>query len=422
MTRPTRSLVVLAKQPLPGRSKTRLQADFTPSEAAQLAAAALEDTLAVVRRSCVQRRILAFDGDARGYDRGGLEVLQQPAGSMTDRLTAAMAATCESGPTLLIGMDTPQVTPSLLEGDFTGADALLGLSEDGGFWAIGLRDVDPRPVFAGIPMSSAATGAAQLARLLDLGLRVRLLPPLRDVDLPADAEAVAYAHPHLGFSAKYRELTSARARQPTDRLFDRAFSGSLVTCAAGAGGTTVLSMDVDRWSAAADAADEMVVARCEPPVLDLGCGPGRMLVALQRAGRTALGIDSSAAAVRTSTLRGGQALRRRIEEPIPAEGHWGTALLVDGNVGIGGDVSAVLRRCRELVRPGGLVICEADGLPDRHDRDHVVLSGGGLRSVPLPWARIGASALAHVAASLGLFVCEEWSAGDRVFLALRRAV
>jgi glycosyltransferase A (GT-A) superfamily protein (DUF2064 family) len=421
MTLPTRSLVVFAKQPLPGTSKTRLQADFTPAEAAQLAAAALDDTLAVVCRSRVERRILALDGDPSAYRGGGLEVLRQPTGSMTDRLEGAMAAVSDSGPALLIGMDTPQVTPSLLEADFAGVDALLGLSDDGGFWAVGLSEVDPGPVFAGIPMSTAATGAAQLARLLDLGLRVRLLPPLRDVDLPGDAEAVAYDYPHLGFSAKYRQLTSARARQPTDRLFDRAFSGSPVTCAAGVGGATLLTMDVDRWSAVADVADEMVVARCEPPVLDLGCGPGRMLVALQRSGRTALGIDSSAAAVRASTLRGGLAIRRRIEEPIPAEGRWGTALLVDGNVGIGGDVTAVLRRCRELVRPGGLVICEADAQHDRDDRDQLVLSGGGVRSLPLPWARIGSSALARVAATLGLFVCEEWSVEDRVFLALRRA-
>ena len=423
MTRSTRSLVVLAKQPLPGRSKTRLQAGFTAVEAAQLAAAALDDTLAVVRRARVGRRILAFDGDATGLDRSDFDVVPQPPGSMTDRLTAAMAAARDTGPTLLVGMDTPQVTPSLLEADFTGVDALLGLSDDGGYWAIGLCAVDPGPVFADIPMSTSATGAAQLARLLDLGLRVGLLPPLRDVDLPDDAEAVAYAHPHLGFSATYRKLTSARARQPSDRLFDRAFSGSPVTCSAvGTGVDPLLTMDVDRWSAAADEADEMVVARCEPPVLDLGCGPGRMLVALQRSGRTALGVDSSAAAVRASTRRGGQAIRRRIEEPIPAEGRWGTALLVDGNVGIGGDVIAVLRRCIELVRPGGLVICETDPQADRDDRDQLVLSGDGVRSVPLPWARIGAAALGAIAASLGLFVSEQWSVEDRVFLALRRAV
>ena len=422
MTLVTRSLVVLAKQPLPGRSKTRLQAGFTAFEAAQLAAAALDDTLAAVRRARVERRILAFDGDATGYCHS-FDVVPQPTGLMTERLAAAMKATRESGPTLLVGMDTPQVTPSLLEADFSGVDALLGLSDDGGYWAIGLCDVDPDPVFEGVPMSTSATGAAQLARLLDLGLRVRLLPPLRDVDLPDDAEAVAYAYPHLGFSAKYRDLTSARARQSTDRLFDRAFSGSTVTCtAAETSSISLLTMDVDRWSAAADQADEMVVARCEPPVLDLGCGPGRMLVALQLSGRTALGIDSSAAAVRASTLRGGQAIRRRIEEPMPAEGRWGTALLVDGNVGIGGDVTAVLRRCRELVRPGGLVICETDPHRDRDDRDQVVLTGDGVSSVPLPWARIGASALAVIAASLDLFVCEEWAVEDRVFLALRRAI
>ena len=92
MTLVTRSLVVLAKQPLPGRAKTRLQAGFSAVEAAQLAAAALDDTLAAVRRARVERRILAFDGDAMGYDRG-FDVVPQPTGSMTDRLAAAMTAT-----------------------------------------------------------------------------------------------------------------------------------------------------------------------------------------------------------------------------------------------------------------------------------------------------------------------------------------
>ena len=95
-------------------------------------------------------------------------------------------------------MDTPQVTAALLDTDWEGADAVLGLSEDGGFWAIGLRSADPRSIFAGIPMSTDRTGAAQLARLAALGLSVRLLPPLRDVDLPADAEAVAASYPWLG--------------------------------------------------------------------------------------------------------------------------------------------------------------------------------------------------------------------------------
>ena len=207
-------VVVLAKQPRPGLSKTRLQARFSPAEAADLAAACLQDTLAAVRSCGVPGRVLAWEGDPRGYD-AGFEVVPQPPGSLNDRLTAAFRGAEAARPpgagggVLLIGMDTPQVTPALLEGDWEGADALLGLSEDGGFWVVGLRQLDPAPVFADIPMSTDRTGAAQLARLRALGLSVRLLPPLRDVDTPADAAAVASRHPELRFSARYRALLTS---------------------------------------------------------------------------------------------------------------------------------------------------------------------------------------------------------------------
>lgn len=209
-------VVVLAKQPRAGRSKTRLQSVFTPAQAAELAAASLDDTLAAVRSCGVGRRLLAWEGSSAGFD-VGFEVVAQPAGSLNDRLVAAFRAADppsadEAGAVLLIGMDTPQVTPALLEVDWAGADALLGLSEDGGFWVIGLRGVDPEAVFAGIPMSTDRTGAEQLARLRALGLSVRLLPSLRDVDTPADAAAVAARHPELGFSARYRTLLATVER------------------------------------------------------------------------------------------------------------------------------------------------------------------------------------------------------------------
>ena len=209
-------VVVLAKQPRAGRSKTRLQSLFAPAQAAELAAACLGDTLAAVRGCRVRRRVLAWEGDPAALDEG-FEVVTQPPGSLNDRLVAAFRAAQppvadEGGGVLLIGMDTPQVTPALLEVDWQGADALLGLSEDGGFWVIGLRDADPLAVFAGIPMSTGRTGAEQLARLLELGLSVRLLPSLRDVDTPEDAAAVAARHPELGFSARYRRLLDAVQR------------------------------------------------------------------------------------------------------------------------------------------------------------------------------------------------------------------
>lgn len=120
----------------------------------------------------------------------------------------------------------------------------------------------------------------------------------------------------------------------------------------------LLPLDVERWCAVADAADLSALSRCEGPVLDIGCGPGRLVAALAARGHRALGIDVSEAAV-TRTLRlGGSALHRSVFEPLPGEGRWGTVLLVDGNVGIGGDPRRLLHRTTELLAPGGLLVAE----------------------------------------------------------------
>lgn len=416
-----RTVIVIAKEPRPGHAKTRLQSAFSASDTADLAACCIQDTLEAVRASVIERQVIAWDGEHGGWT-DGFEVTPQPGGSLNDRLASAFRATLAHGvPTLLIGMDTPQVTTSQLEADWHGSDAVLGLSEDGGFWAIGLRGGDPALVFAGVEMSTTRTGSAQLARMLDLGLSVRLLPPLRDVDEPADAEAIAYAFPHLAFSRRHRALVAARLEQPVDRLFDSGFTGG------GLRSRTVsdedpVGIDVHRWAAEADVVDLMVISRCEPPVIDLGCGPGRMVAALGQRGRAALGVDSSAAAVATTIGRGGAAVRHGVFDPLPAEGRWGTALLVDSNIGIGGDVRALLRRCRDLVVPGGLVLCEVSPLSYVHETHDLVLTSGDRESEPLRWASIGSHALREVAAELDLWVAEEWSAEGRVFVALRRAL
>jgi glycosyltransferase A (GT-A) superfamily protein (DUF2064 family) len=418
------TVIVLAKEPVPGRVKTRLQSEFSAIEAAQLAAAAIEDTVAAVRASSATRRILAWDGKPARWQRD-FQVVGQPPGTLNVRLAAAFAAAVAEPtdePALLIGMDTPQVTAQLLDSDWEGADAVLGLSEDGGFWAIGLRHGYPAGLFEGIPMSTSRTGSAQLARLFDLGMTVKLLTPLRDVDQPTDAEEVARQVPGLVFSRRYRELTSQRACQPCDRLFDAAYAGMTTISNATEtlmGEETTLPLDIPRWSGPADAVDLVIVARCEPPVIDLGCGPGRMVQALSESGRPALGVDMSSVAVEMSMTRGGLALRRRIEEPLPAEGRWGTALLMDTNIGLGGDVAALLARCVGLVIPGGLIICEVDRVPERHEVHSVVLQIRDVVSAPLPWSRIGAAALMQVATSLDLLLVEEWSSGDRAFVALR---
>jgi hypothetical protein len=354
----------------------------------------------------------------------GFEVVDQPPGSLNVRLTAAFAAAI-SEPTdesaLLIGMDTPQVTAQLLDSDWEGADAVLGLSDDGGFWAIGLRFGHPAALFDGIPMSTSRTGSAQLARLFDAGLSVKLLPPLRDVDRPVDAEVVATQFPGLVFSRRYLQLTSSRPTQTSDRLFDAAYAGMITISDAAHADIDdhPLPLEVSRWAGAADEIDMLVVARCEPPVIDLGCGPGRMVQALSESGRAALGVDMSSVAVDMSMARGGPALQRRIDEPLPAEGRWGTALLMDTNVGMGGNVAALLARCMRLVIPGGLIICEVDGVPERHEVHSIVLRTKHTTSPPLSWSRIGTSALIEVAKSLDLLLMEEWTSGGRAFVALR---
>ncbi|MFR9793230.1 DUF2064 domain-containing protein [Streptomyces sp. MB22_4] len=199
------TLLVIAKEPRPGRVKTRLTPPFTPVEAAGLAEAALADTLHTVAAAPASRRLLVLDGAPGGWLPPGFEVLPQCGGGLDERLADAFAH-CD-GPALLIGMDTPQVTPDLLTVDFADCDAYLGPAEDGGFWALGLAAPDPA-LLRGVPMSTPVTGAVQRARLTDAGLRVRELPRLRDVDVADDARAVAALSPHGRFAARLARYAS----------------------------------------------------------------------------------------------------------------------------------------------------------------------------------------------------------------------
>ena len=203
MTSTPVTLLVIAKEPRPGRVKTRLTPPFTPEEAAGLAEAALADTLDVVARTPARRRVLVLDGTPGRWLPEGVEVVPQCAGGLDERLAAAFAG-CD-GPALLIGMDTPQVTPELLTVDFGDCDAYFGPAEDGGFWALGLAEPDPALV-RGVPMSTPDTGAAQRRRLAHL--RVRELPRLRDVDTAYDATLVAGEAPGGRFAARLARLTA----------------------------------------------------------------------------------------------------------------------------------------------------------------------------------------------------------------------
>ncbi|MFJ1911235.1 DUF2064 domain-containing protein [Streptomyces sp. NPDC088147] len=208
------TLLVLAKAPVAGRVKTRLTPPFRPEEAALLAEAALCDTLAAVLAAPVRRRLLVLDGVPGGWLPAGIEVIPQSGGGLDERLAAAFGL-C-TGPALLVGMDTPQLTPQLLApalaaDAWQGCDAWFGPALDGGFWALGLAAPDPA-LLLGVPMSVPETGAVQRARLQDAGLSVRDLPPLRDVDTARDATLVAAEAPDSRFAAALGRLAGAGAR------------------------------------------------------------------------------------------------------------------------------------------------------------------------------------------------------------------
>ena len=204
----TTTLLVIAKEPRPGRVKTRLTPPFSPAEAAALAEAALADTLSAVAAAPARRRVLVLDGAPGPWLPPGFDVVPQGAGGLDARLADAFAG-C-AGPALLIGMDTPQVTPDLLDVDFRDCDAYFGPAEDGGFWALGLARPEPA-LLRGVPMSTPRTGAVQRERLRAAGLRVRDLPTLRDVDTAADAAEVAALAPDSRFAACLARCTP-RAR------------------------------------------------------------------------------------------------------------------------------------------------------------------------------------------------------------------
>lgn len=211
-TRLVAQIVVIAKAPVPGRAKTRLSPPFSMRQAATLAEAALTDTLTAAARVPVLNHLIALDGTPGPWLPPAFEVISQRGRGLDERIAAALddAYARLPVPVVLIGMDTPQVTTDLLESAvrplaWGTADATFGPSRDGGFWLLGLRRPDP-DLITGVPMSTAETGTAQLARLIGAGLRVHQTRRCRDVDNAADAAAVAALIPRSRFAAALRAM------------------------------------------------------------------------------------------------------------------------------------------------------------------------------------------------------------------------
>lgn len=185
---------------------------------------------------------------------------------------------------------------------------------------------------------------------------------------------------------------------------------------------SVVEMDVAGWMAPATDIDIAVLVGLGGPLLDVGCGPGRMVRAAEERGVPALGIDVSAEAAALAAAGGTPVLRRSVFDHLPLEGAWGAVLLLDGNIGIGGDPDALLARCGELVSPTGCIVVEVDSDPDLFERaDYRVVAPDGRRSATFPWARVGAAALARRAGLRGLVVVDAWGTASRRFVTLRRA-
>ncbi|CAN5703142.1 DUF2064 domain-containing protein [soil metagenome] len=205
-------LLIVAKQPVPGRAKTRLIPAYGPAGAAALAAAALADTFAAARDSRADRVVVSFDGDPTGLVPTDFEVVPQPPGDLAQRLAGAWAD-AGPGPGVQIGMDTPHLSGADLDDAFDaldrpGIDAVLGPATDGGWWAIGFRQV-PDGVFAGIATSRSDTGARQLARLRSLGLATTVLRTTGDVDHPEDVAVAAALAPASRFARLAASLAMA---------------------------------------------------------------------------------------------------------------------------------------------------------------------------------------------------------------------
>lgn len=201
-----------------------------------------------------------------------------------------------------------------------------------------------------------------------------------------------------------------------------------IASAARGGGTTLLlhisqnnvvQVRYSEWCADHRAGDEELLNRCAGATLDIGCGPGRLITALQERRILSLGVDVSAEAIKQSRIRGALVLHGDVFRRIPAHGRWGTILLADGNVGIGGNPDALLTRCRSLLSAGGIVLAELSAPHVPSFRGTVRLEADGVLSEPFPWAGVNAIDIKELAEASSFEISKVWTAADRWFVELK---
>jgi SAM-dependent methyltransferase len=199
-------------------------------------------------------------------------------------------------------------------------------------------------------------------------------------------------------------------------LYERALAGRAHPEIEHADGSRI-PLEAERWLHAT-AGDKSLLDRCAGPTLDIGSGPGRLTVALAERGIPALGIDVTPYAVGLARSSGALVMLRDVFDRVPGTGRWGTVLLADGNIGIGGDPEALLRRVSELLAPDGhaLVELEPPGKPLRRER--VRLCHASSASAWFPWAYVGADHITEMAKEAGLGEVETWSVDSRWFASI----
>jgi len=206
------------------------------------------------------------------------------------------------------------------------------------------------------------------------------------------------------------------ARRPRRRWWRPAPGARLRVRSSGGG---LRALPLERYLGMPGPAEESVLMRARGPVLDVGCGPARLTVALARRGVPALGVDIAPAAVALARRRGAAVLQRSVFAELPGAGRWASTLLLDGNLGIGGDPVRLVSRIRRLLRPGGELLVELDPPGTPSGPELLRLERDAAASAWFPWARVGADQIGVLAARCELVVGECWSVDGRWFARLR---
>jgi SAM-dependent methyltransferase len=180
----------------------------------------------------------------------------------------------------------------------------------------------------------------------------------------------------------------------------------------------VQALPVASWIGGDEAFDDAVIAMCDGPTIDLGCGPGRLVAHLVRRGIPALGVDRSATAVRLARSNGAPVLQSDVFAPLPATGCWHTVLLADGNVGLGGDPPRILNRASQLLRRGGRCLAEFDAAAIGLRRGWVRLESAGAVGPWFRWASVGIDYAGRLAEQVGMSVMGVHTVGERVVASL----